>query len=66
MSDSSIKVLHEVKKQAKDGWYLCLQHVLYPYPECDDKEGYGFIWRTEDGKCSQPEGKQGFLLFQSP
>lgn len=57
MSDASIKVLHEVKKQAKDGWYLCLQHVLYPYPESDDKEGYRFIWRTEDGKMQPSRGQ---------
>ena len=57
MSDSSIKVLHEVKKQAKDGEYLCLQHVLYPYSDSDDKEGYRFIWRTEDGKMQPSRGQ---------
>lgn len=54
---STIIVLHEVKKQFKDGDILCLQHVVYPYPESNDKEGYRFIWRTSDGKMKPTRGQ---------
>ena len=52
-----IKILHEVKKQAKDGEFLCLQHVIYPYTESNDKEGYRFIWKTIDGKMQPSRGQ---------
>ena len=57
MSNTLISVLHEVKKQSIDGGYLCLQHVVYPYSESDNKEGYRFIWRTEDGKMQPSRGQ---------
>ena len=56
MSKTSITILHEVKKQAKDGEYLCFQHVLYPSADCQ-KEGYRFIWKTEDGKMKPTRGQ---------
>lgn len=54
---STIIILHEAKKDTKDGESLCLQHVMYPYPESQDKEGYRFIWRTIDGKMQPSRGQ---------
>ena len=52
-----ITVLNEVKKQSKDGDYLCLQHVIYPYENQNNKEGYRFIWKTSDGKMQPSRGQ---------
>lgn len=53
----TIKILNEVKKQAKDGDFLCLQQVIYPYSDDTEKEGYRFIWRTSDGNMIPSRGQ---------
>lgn len=53
----TIKILNEVKKQAKDGDFLCLQQVIYPYSDDKEKEGYRFIWRTSDGNMIPSRGQ---------
>ena len=53
----TIQIINEVKKQAKDGDFLCLQQVIYPYADDKEKEGYRFIWRTSDGNMIPSRGQ---------
>lgn len=56
-TERRIEILHEAKKQAKDGEFLCLQYVAYPIDENSSKNGYRFIWRTTDGKLRALRGQ---------
>jgi len=47
-----VKVIHEVKLDYGDGYYLCFQWADYKFDDGSNELGYRFMWQSPKGARS--------------
>lgn len=60
-----VEVHKEVPKELNEGdWNLCFQKVTYHYDDCDEQDGYRFIWRRPDGSLQAARGQARIETYE--